>query len=71
MRNPEKNYHQKFAVNLFNYTWKFLEKKRKTKEEGLMMKIHAAHASRFHWGGAGTPVRDLFFCDLETVSGYK
>jgi len=47
--------HRKFAVDLFNLTWSLLDKKDKTKEENDKM-IHAAHASRFHWGEIGTPV---------------
>jgi hypothetical protein len=46
--------HKKFAVALFNLTWSLLDKKDRTKEEDDKM-IHAAHASRFHWGEIGTP----------------
>ena len=48
--------HKKFAVGLFNLTWSLLDKKNRTKEEDDMM-IHAAHASRFHWGEIGTPLQ--------------
>ena len=51
--NPEKEAHRKLAVDLFNYTWKFLDKENRTVEEDDEM-LHAAHASRFHWGKAGT-----------------
>ena len=47
--------HRKFAVDLFNLVWSLLNKKDKTKEEDDKM-IHAAHASRFHWGEIGKPV---------------
>jgi hypothetical protein len=47
--------HKKFAVGLFNLTWSLLDKKDRTKEEDDKM-IHAAHASRFHWGEIGTSV---------------
>ncbi len=47
--------HKKFAVGLFNLTWSLLDKKDRTREEDDKM-IHAAHASRFHWGEIGTPV---------------
>jgi hypothetical protein len=47
--------HKKFAVDLFNLTWTLLDKKERTKEEDEKM-IHAAHASRFHWGEIGTPL---------------
>jgi hypothetical protein len=47
--------HKKFAVDLFNLTWSLLDKKDRTREEDDKM-IHAAHASRFHWGEIGTPL---------------
>jgi hypothetical protein len=47
--------HKKFAVDLFNLTWSLLDKKDRTKEEDDKM-IHAAHASRFHWGEIGKPL---------------
>jgi hypothetical protein len=47
--------HKEFAVGLFNLTWSLLDKKDRTKEEDDKM-IHAAHASRFHWGEIGTPL---------------
>ncbi|MBU7033452.1 MAG: hypothetical protein HXS53_13045 [Theionarchaea archaeon] len=51
----EEEWHRKTAVNCFNKVWDLLEKKsRIQKEEDTM--IHAAHASRFHWGEIGTPL---------------
>jgi hypothetical protein len=47
--------HKKFAVGLFNFTWSLLDKKNRTEEEDDKM-IHAAHASRYHWGEIGKPV---------------
>jgi hypothetical protein len=47
--------HKKFAIDLFNLTWNLLDKKDRTQEEDDKM-IHAAHASRFHWGEIGTPL---------------
>jgi hypothetical protein len=47
--------HKNFAVDLFNLTWSLLDKKDRTREEDDKM-IHAAHASRFHWGEIGTPL---------------
>lgn len=47
--------HRKFAVDFFNLVWSLLDKKRRTQEEDDRM-IHAAHASRFHWGEIGTPL---------------
>jgi hypothetical protein len=48
--------HKKFAVDLFNLTWSLLGKKDRTKEEDDKM-VHAAHASRFHWGEIGKPLQ--------------
>jgi hypothetical protein len=45
--------HKQFATSLFNLTWSLLDKKDRTKEDNDKM-IHAAHASRFHWGEIGT-----------------
>jgi hypothetical protein len=47
--------HRKIGSDLFNYTWSLLDKTRRTKAETEEM-IHAAHASRHHWGRAGTPL---------------
>ncbi len=47
--------HKKLGTELFNYTWELLDKPQRTREEDDTM-IHAAHASRFHWGKAGTAV---------------
>jgi hypothetical protein len=51
----EKEFHKKTAIDLFNLTWDLMEKKDRTVEETDRM-IHAAHASRHHWGEIGTPV---------------
>jgi hypothetical protein len=51
----EEKDHKKFAVELFNLTWSLLDKKDRTSQESDKM-IHAAHASRFHWGEIGKPV---------------
>ena len=51
----EREYHQKFAKDLFNYTWQLLDKPERSRDEDDRM-IHAAHASRFHWGEVGSPV---------------
>lgn len=45
--------HRKLGVGFFNFTWTLLDKKHRTREENDEM-IHAAHASRFHWGKVGT-----------------
>jgi hypothetical protein len=44
---------RQMAVDLFNYTWELLDKPKRSQEENDTM-IHAAHASRFHWGKVGT-----------------
>jgi DNA-binding transcriptional MerR regulator len=48
---------RQLAKDLFNHTWTLLEKPDRTAAEDDEM-IHAAHASRFHWGepGVGEPV---------------
>jgi hypothetical protein len=43
------------AVGLFNYTWALLENPKRTQEQDDEM-IHAAHASRYHWGEVGEAV---------------
>lgn len=43
------------AVGLFNYTWTLLENPDRTKEQDDEM-LHAAHASRYHWGEVGEAV---------------
>lgn len=54
-KDAEAQLHRKLAVDLFNFVWELLEKKDRTPEEDDTM-IHAAHASRYHWGKAGGPV---------------
>jgi hypothetical protein len=54
-KKTEQESHRKFAVELFNRTWDLLDKEDRTPEEADTM-IHAAHASRFHWGEIGTPL---------------
>ncbi|HYG76331.1 MAG TPA: hypothetical protein VEK08_15100 [Planctomycetota bacterium] len=51
--SPEQ--HRRVAVDLFNHVWTLIEKKNRTPEECDNM-IHAAHASRHHWGVVGTPI---------------
>ena len=47
--------HKKLAVDLFNRVWNLLDKADRTLEEADEM-VHAAHASRHHWGVIGTPL---------------
>ena len=47
--------HRQLAVDLFNAVWTLLERTdRSTAEDDTM--LHAAHASRHHWGEVGEPV---------------
>jgi hypothetical protein len=41
--------HKALAASLFNMTWTYMDKADRTVEETDCM-IHAAHASRYHWG---------------------
>jgi DNA-binding transcriptional MerR regulator len=43
------------AVGLFNYTWTLLETNPRSQAQDDEM-IHAAHASRYHWGEVGAAV---------------
>ena len=47
--------HKKFGVDLYNKTWEFIDKEKRSQAEIDIM-IHAAHASRYHWGEFGEPV---------------
>ena len=48
-------FHRKFAVDLFNLVWGYLDKPSRTVEENDTM-LHAAHASRYHWEVVGAPL---------------
>ena len=54
----EQECRRKAAIDLFNLTWELSDKPDRTEEETDQM-IHAAHASRFHWGEVGTTVNHL------------
>ena len=43
---------RRLAAELFNFTWTLLEKTDRSQEDDDRM-VHAAHASRFHWGEIG------------------
>lgn len=51
----ETEFHNKFAVDLFNSVWTLLDKPERTREENDTM-LNAAHASRYHWEIVGKPV---------------
>jgi DNA-binding transcriptional MerR regulator len=46
---------RKLAADLFNHTWTLLELEHRTPEQDDEM-LHAAHASRYHWGEVGEGV---------------
>ncbi len=46
-------WHHQQAIELFNFTWTLIEKPDRTPDEDNLM-IHAAHASRHHWGVVGS-----------------
>jgi hypothetical protein len=46
---------RQLAVDLFNHVWTLLEMPERTPLQDDEM-LHAAHASRHHWGEVGTPV---------------
>jgi hypothetical protein len=51
-------WHRQQAVDLFNFAWTLIDKLDRTAAEEDLL-IHAAHASRYHWGIAGTTVNYL------------
>lgn len=54
-RLTEEQFHKKSAVDLFNAVWDLLDKPERSKSEDDLM-VHAAHASRYHWGKVGSPL---------------
>ena len=46
---------QRLAARLFNRVWELLDQADRTVEDDDEM-LHAAHASRYHWGQVGEPV---------------
>ncbi|MFL5754688.1 MAG: MerR family transcriptional regulator [Chloroflexota bacterium] len=44
------------AVGLFNHVWTLLERPDRSREQDDEM-VHAAHASRYHWGVVGEPLQ--------------
>ena len=55
MTEPVKKTHRELAVELFNLTWELMDRPHRTAEDTDHM-IHAAHASRYHWGVVGEPI---------------
>jgi len=54
-KEVEQGYHARFAARTFNRVWELMEKADRTGAEADEM-LHAAHASRYHWGFVGEPV---------------
>jgi hypothetical protein len=46
---------RKLAASLYNEVWRLIELESRTAEQSDAM-IHAAHASRHHWGRVGAPL---------------
>jgi DNA-binding transcriptional MerR regulator len=53
--HPATTDQRKIAVDLFNGTWRLIEKEDRSVEDDDRM-LHMAHASRYHWGEIGAPV---------------
>lgn len=51
----ERGYHRRFAVTAFNRVWELMESGERAPADTIGM-LHAAHASRHHWGVIGEPV---------------
>ena len=47
---------RQLATDLFNLVWTLLEQPGRSAEDDDRM-VHAAHASRYHWGQVGGPAR--------------
>ena len=54
MQTADREFHRKTAVECFNRTWDYLEKKDRTVHDDHLM-LHLAHTSRYHWAFVGTP----------------
>jgi hypothetical protein len=54
-RISEADWHKQQGVQLFNEVWNYIEKHERSQQDIDFM-IHAAHASRHHWGKVGKPV---------------
>lgn len=47
--------HRQLGVDLYNFTWKLIDKPDRVLEESDLM-INAAHASAYHWRQVGVPL---------------
>lgn len=52
--SPDADQHRRLGVELFNGTWRLLERDDRTRADDDRM-LHMAHASRYHWEQVGTP----------------
>ena len=55
MSAAERNRERRIAIELFNEVWRLLDQRERSVEENDRM-LHAAHASRYHWGEVGSAV---------------
>src|SRR5260370_16984351 len=53
MSQTEQEFHRKVAVECFNKTWDYFEKKERTLSDEQTM-LNLAHSSRYHWSFVGT-----------------
>jgi hypothetical protein len=53
IRCTEAELHKKLAIETFNETWHYMDKKDRSPEDDAAM-LHLIHASRYHWGKVGT-----------------
>jgi hypothetical protein len=52
LTQDEQEFHRKIAVECFNRTWDYLEKKGRTPDDDRSM-LSIAHSSRYHWSLVG------------------
>ncbi len=52
MSQTEQEFHRKVAVECFNKTWDYFEKKERTLSDEQTM-LNLAHSSRYHWSFVG------------------
>ncbi len=52
LAQSEQEFHRKIAVECFNKTWDYLEKRDRTPNDNRSM-LNVAHSSRYHWSFVG------------------
>jgi hypothetical protein len=55
MPNIDRETERQLAAALYNEVWRLMETPNRRPEQDVEM-LHAAHASRYHWGRIGRPV---------------